>query len=121
MHIGTGNYPSHGAALRGFRVVTCSPAIARDVVNLFHFLTGHSTNPISVALLLAPLTIRPRLIELIRPRPMSESRSTQRQKSAASVAPSHRFTESASGPLAVRSFQEYTENADTLGFFPARP
>lgn len=45
---------------------TCNPILARDVVNLFHFLTGHSRTPISNELLMAPATMRPRLIDLVK-------------------------------------------------------
>jgi polyphosphate kinase len=75
VHIGTGNYHVRTARLYAdFGLFTCNPAITRDVVNLFHFLTGHSKNPISAALLVAPVTIRPRLIELIR-REMANKRA----------------------------------------------
>jgi polyphosphate kinase len=67
VHIGTGNYHVRTARLYAdFGLFTCNPTITRDVVNLFHFLTGHSKNPASPALLVAPATMRPRLIELIR-------------------------------------------------------
>jgi polyphosphate kinase len=67
VHIGTGNYHARTARIYAdFGLFTCNPTITRDVVNLFHFLTGHSKNPISAALLVAPVTMRPRLIELIR-------------------------------------------------------
>jgi polyphosphate kinase len=75
VHIGTGNYHARTARLYAdFGLFTCDPTITRDVVNLFHFLTGHSKNPISPALLVAPVTMRPRLIELIR-REMANKRA----------------------------------------------
>jgi polyphosphate kinase len=40
--------------------------ITRDVVSLLHHLTGHSQAPVCTALLVAPNTMRPRLLELIR-------------------------------------------------------
>jgi polyphosphate kinase len=40
--------------------------ITRDVVNLFHHLTGYSTAPHFERLLVAPLNMRERFIELIR-------------------------------------------------------
>jgi polyphosphate kinase len=67
VHIGTGNYHARTARLYAdIGLFTCNPRITRDVVNLFHHLTGHSQAPICSELLEAPLTIRPRLIELIR-------------------------------------------------------
>jgi polyphosphate kinase len=65
-HIGTGNYHVKTARLYAdFGLLTCDPAITRDVVNLFHFLTGHSHQPDCTTILVAPSTMRPRLIELI--------------------------------------------------------
>ena len=67
VHIGTGNYHVHTARLYAdFGLFTCNPAITRDVVNLFHYLTGHSGKPACTELLVAPATMRPRLLELIR-------------------------------------------------------
>ncbi|HEY1946129.1 MAG TPA: RNA degradosome polyphosphate kinase, partial [Bryobacteraceae bacterium] len=45
---------------------TCDPLITRDVVNLFHYLTGHAQAPQCSTLLVAPLTMRPRLLGLIK-------------------------------------------------------
>jgi polyphosphate kinase len=67
VHIGTGNYHAHTARLYAdVGLFTCNPAITRDVVNLFHYLTGHSQAPDCRQLLVAPVTMRPRLLELIR-------------------------------------------------------
>jgi polyphosphate kinase len=65
-HIGTGNYHVRTARLYAdCGLFTCNPAITRDVVNLFHHLTGHSQAPVCSTLLVAPTTMRPRLLELI--------------------------------------------------------
>ena len=46
-HIGTGNYHVRTARLyTDVGLFTCDPALTRDVVNLFHYLTGHSQAPI---------------------------------------------------------------------------
>jgi polyphosphate kinase len=67
VHIGTGNYHARTARLYADTgLFTCDPAITRDVVNLFHFLTGHSQTPVCPTLLVAPVTMRRRLMELIR-------------------------------------------------------
>jgi polyphosphate kinase len=67
VHIGTGNYHARTARLYAdLGLFTCNPVITRDVVNLFHYLTGHSQNPTCPTLLVAPATMRPRLLELIR-------------------------------------------------------
>jgi polyphosphate kinase len=65
-HIGTGNYHVKTARLYAdFGLFTCNPAITRDVVNLFHYLTGHARRPDCTTILVAPSTMRTRLIELI--------------------------------------------------------
>jgi polyphosphate kinase len=67
VHIGTGNYHVRTARLYAdFGLFTCDPVITRDIVNLFHYLTGHSQNPSCPTLLVAPSTMRPRLLDLIR-------------------------------------------------------
>jgi polyphosphate kinase len=66
-HIGTGNYHVKTARLYAdFGLLTCNPALTRDVVNLFHYLTGHAHAPDCTTLLVAPSSMRPRVIELIR-------------------------------------------------------
>ena len=66
-HIGTGNYHVRTARLYAdLGLFTCNPVITRDVVNLFHYLTGHARGPSCPSLLVAPLTMRPRLLELIQ-------------------------------------------------------
>jgi polyphosphate kinase len=66
-HIGTGNYHVKTARLYAdFGLFTSNPAITRDVVNLFHYLTGHAHAPDCPTLLVAPSTMRPKLLELIR-------------------------------------------------------
>ena len=65
-HIGTGNYHVKTARLYAdVGVFTCDPRITSDAVNLFHYLTGHSDHPNCTSLLVAPLTMRPRLLDLI--------------------------------------------------------
>jgi len=67
VHIGTGNYHVRTARLYAdFGLFTCNPAITRDVINLFHHLTGHSEAPLPEALLVAPKNMRQRFLELIR-------------------------------------------------------
>jgi polyphosphate kinase len=66
-HIGTGNYHVKTARLyTDYGLFTCDPVITRDVVNLFHHLTGYSTEPKFERLLVAPLNMRERFIDLIR-------------------------------------------------------
>ena len=66
-HIGTGNYHVRTARLyTDVGLFTCDPALTRDVVNLFHYLTGHSQAPHCDQLLVAPSTMRSRFLELIK-------------------------------------------------------
>ena len=67
VHIGTGNYHVKTARMyTDYGLFTCDPAITRDVVNLFHHLTGYSTEPAFEQLLVAPLNMRERFIGLIQ-------------------------------------------------------
>jgi polyphosphate kinase len=67
VHIGTGNYHFRTARLyEDVGLLTSDPVITNDVVNLFHYLTGRSQPPVSRTLLVAPNTMRSRLLELIR-------------------------------------------------------
>jgi polyphosphate kinase len=66
-HIGTGNYHVKTARIyTDYGLFTCDPVITRDVVNLFHHLTGYSTQPAFERLLVAPVNMRERFVELIR-------------------------------------------------------
>jgi polyphosphate kinase len=66
-HIGTGNYHVKTARMyTDFGLFTCDPAITREVVNLFHHLTGYSREPEFERLLVAPINMRERFIELIQ-------------------------------------------------------
>jgi polyphosphate kinase len=66
-HIGTGNYHVKTARMyTDYGLFTCDPVITRDVVNLFHHLTGYSTAPAFDRLLVAPLNMRDRFIGLIQ-------------------------------------------------------
>jgi polyphosphate kinase len=65
-HIGTGNYHVKTARMyTDFGLFTCDPVLTRDVVTLFHHLTGYSRAPRFEKLLVAPLNMRTRFIDLI--------------------------------------------------------
>jgi len=67
VHVGTGNYHVRTARIYAdFGLFTCNPRITRDVVTLFHYLTGRSHAPACKEVLVAPSTMRPRLQELIQ-------------------------------------------------------
>jgi polyphosphate kinase len=66
VHIGTGNYHVRTARLYAdVGLLTCDPVLTNDAVNLFHYLTGHAQAPQCTALLVAPTTMRPRLLDRI--------------------------------------------------------
>ncbi|MFN4241819.1 MAG: polyphosphate kinase [Tepidisphaerales bacterium] len=65
-HIGTGNYNATTARLyTDLGLFTADPAITRDVIELFHYLTGRSLKRTYRKLLVAPANLRGRIIELI--------------------------------------------------------
>ncbi len=66
LHIGTGNYHVKTAKLYAdIGLLTSDPVLTHDAVELFHYLTGHAAAPQCAALLVAPTTMRPRMLELI--------------------------------------------------------
>jgi polyphosphate kinase len=66
VHIGTGNYPAQAARVyEDFGLFTADEDITADVADLFDFLTGFGRPVRFRKLLVAPLTLRPRLVELI--------------------------------------------------------
>jgi polyphosphate kinase len=66
-HIGTGNYNSRTASLyTDLGLFTCNVAIADDVIDLFHFLTGRSLKRDYRKLLVAPVNMRDRFLSKIR-------------------------------------------------------
>jgi polyphosphate kinase len=65
-HLATGNYHTRTARLyEDVGLLTANPTITRDVVNLFHFLTGRSRTPSFPTLLVAPMQMRSRFAELV--------------------------------------------------------
>jgi polyphosphate kinase len=64
-HIGTGNYHVKTARLyTDLGLFTCDPVLTSDVVNLFHFLTGGARGRTYHKLLVAPVTMRQRFLEM---------------------------------------------------------
>jgi polyphosphate kinase len=65
-HVGTGNYHVKTAKLyTDAGLFTCNPSITREVVRIFHCLTGHSQPPPYETLLVAPVTMRRRFLAMI--------------------------------------------------------
>jgi len=66
VHLGSGNYNSRTARLyTDVGLFTCSPSIGADVSDLFNSLTGYSRQQLYRKLVVAPLNMRSRFIELI--------------------------------------------------------
>jgi polyphosphate kinase len=65
-HIGTGNYHSSTAKLYDdVGLFTCDPAITEDIIDLFNYLTGRSRHQNFKRLLIAPVAMKQRFLELI--------------------------------------------------------
>ena len=56
---------AHRQALRRRGLLTANPEVTRDVVTLFHFLTGRSRNPEFETLVVAPMNMRAEFVRLI--------------------------------------------------------
>jgi len=66
-HIGTGNYHTKTARVYDdLGLFTCRTAITQDMVELFNYLTGRSLRQNYRKLLVAPVTMKKRFIEMIR-------------------------------------------------------
>jgi polyphosphate kinase len=66
-HIGTGNYhPKTARLYTDLGLLTCSPAMGYDIVNLFHSLTGFAPDQHFQRALVAPLYMRDTFVRLIR-------------------------------------------------------
>jgi polyphosphate kinase len=65
-HIGTGNYHVKTAKLyTDVGLMTWDRVITSDIVNLFHYLTGYSRTPRFERILVAPINMRTRFLEMI--------------------------------------------------------
>ncbi|MDH3718197.1 MAG: polyphosphate kinase 1 [Planctomycetota bacterium] len=66
VHIGSGNYNPHTAKVyTDLGLFTCRPEICQDVVQLFHSLTGRSIKQDYRKLLVAPVNMKQRFLEMI--------------------------------------------------------
>ena len=66
-HIGTGNYHIHTAKLyTDLSLFTCRTDITQDLVELFHFMTGKSLKHEYLKLLVAPVNMKARFLEMIQ-------------------------------------------------------
>jgi polyphosphate kinase len=66
VHIGTGNYnPSTARTYEDLGLLTADPTLAADVNHLFNLLTGYSRRSEYERLIVAPINMRRRVIEMI--------------------------------------------------------
>ena len=67
VHLGTGNYNATTARIyTDFGLMSADPDLGADVSDLFNVLTGYSKQKTFRKLLVAPLNLRERLVEMIR-------------------------------------------------------
>lgn len=66
VHIGTGNYnPKTAKIYTDLGLLSCSEELGADLTDLFNFLTGYSRQKSYRKLLVAPVSLRGRMIEMI--------------------------------------------------------
>jgi polyphosphate kinase len=66
VHIGTGNYnPKTAKLYTDIGLITCQEDLGADLTDLFNFLTGYSKQKAFRKLLVAPVTMRDRMIKMI--------------------------------------------------------
>jgi len=66
-HVGTGNYnPKTATLYEDVGILSSDPDLGADLSELFNFLTGYSRQASYRRLLVAPLTLRPAILERIR-------------------------------------------------------
>jgi polyphosphate kinase len=83
VHIGTGNYNSKTAKLyTDVGILSCSEELGEDLTDLFNYLTGFSQQQSYGKLLVAPVSLRPRIMGLIE----REIELAQQGKSAQIIA-----------------------------------
>jgi polyphosphate kinase len=66
VHVGTGNYhPTTARLYEDVGLLTADPLLAADVSHLFNLLTGYSRRTAYESMLVAPLDLRRRMVEMI--------------------------------------------------------
>ena len=66
-HIGTGNYnPKTARIYEDFGLLTANPEVGADVADLFNHISGYTRHRDFTSLLVAPDTLRPSLVDMIR-------------------------------------------------------
>jgi polyphosphate kinase len=67
VHVATGNYnPTTAKIYTDIGLLTANEEIGADVTDIFNYLTGYSNQKEFRTLLVAPVTLRPKMMEMIR-------------------------------------------------------
>jgi polyphosphate kinase len=67
VHVATGNYnPTTAKIYTDIGLLTANEEIGADVTDIFNYLTGYSNQKEFCKLLVAPVTLRPKMMEMIR-------------------------------------------------------
>jgi len=67
VHIGTGNYnPKTAKLYTDLGILSCRPELGADLTDLFNFLTGYSRQKAYHKILVAPMSLREKMIEMIK-------------------------------------------------------
>ncbi|MEL6326435.1 MAG: polyphosphate kinase 1 [Cyanobacteria bacterium J06626_23] len=67
VHIGTGNYnPKTAKLYTDLGLLSCHPDLGADLTDLFNYLTGYSQQQSFRQLLIAPITLRDRMVEMLQ-------------------------------------------------------
>ncbi len=78
VHIGTGNYhPATARIYEDLGLLTANPTLAGDVSHLFNLITGYSRRSEYDSLMVAPINLRRRMIEMIEREGAASSRGRQ--------------------------------------------
>jgi len=102
-HIGTGNYHSGTARLyTDFGLFTAKPDFTDDVVELFHYLTGRSLKRDYRRLIVAPVSMKKRFLEMIDREAEHARQAFRRASSPRSTASRTRKSSRALSRLASR-------------------
>ncbi len=81
-HVGTGNYnPTTAKLYEDLGLLTAGPDLTADVADLFNYLTGYSRQSGYRNLLVAPMSLRARILELIRAEGRTGGRITLKMNS----------------------------------------